>query len=129
MDKLKKVLWIEGHSRCLGLPKQIWQAFLDGQIELWNAPRPLYSTEGREGLLQGEFCRGRFYAVINPNSADAEDLRERNRSLDAQMLEFVSEDKVEAYQAKMAQEYGDYVLDAEYDEVVTSYVGHRRRNG
>jgi len=128
---MDKVLWIEGYSRCLGLPKHIWKAFLDGQIELWNAARPLYSTDGREGLLQGEFCRGAFYAVINPNNADAEGLRERNRSLDAQKLEFVSEAQIEKYRADMAAEYGPRpeILDADYKGIVTSYIGHRRRNG
>jgi len=133
VDKLDKVLWIEGYSRCLKLPKEVWQAFLDGKVELWNAPRPLYSTKGKEGLHKGEFSRGVFYAEIDLEEGDhvldAEKCREFNRRQDAHQLEFVPESAIEAYRQEMAEKHGNFVLDAEYDEIVMSYVNHRKHNG
>ena len=124
-DKLTKVLWIEGYSPCLELPKEVWQAFLDNEIELWNAARPLYGN----AVHKGRFVRGVFYAVVEPGDEFAEGWRERNRSLDAQMVEFVSTEQIEGYRSEMAAEYGDHVLDADYDEIVMSYVNHRRHEG
>ena len=124
-DKLTKVLFIEGRTRCLKLPMGVWQDFLDGKIELWNAPRPLYGTE----TYKGEFSHGVFYAVVKPDDENAERWREENRRLNAWQVEFVSTGQIEAHRAKMAAEYGDHVLDADYDEIVMSYVGHRRHEG
>ena len=80
--------------------------------ELWNAARPLYG----DLAFAGPFIQGVFYAAIDPNGPDADDLRSKNMALDAALLTFVTvEQAVEAYRRYGASLGLD---DAEFDAVL-----------
>jgi len=117
------VLVIENHSRNLGIPQGVEQDARQGKVELWNAPRPFPAHEH----YNGEFLHGVFYGVIHPNQKDADNYRSRAQSLDAHRIEFVSTADILAYGQKVAERYGVDPSEFEYDEIVMSYVGMRRR--
>lgn len=52
---------------------------------VFNAPRPLVGDQA----WQGEWCKGVFYAAVNPDGSRAAWMIEENRLLDASELVFI----------------------------------------
>ena len=56
---------------------------------IYNAPRPLYGSI----CWQGDFCKGVFYAAVDPADPDAAWMVRRNEELDADVLHYVTEEQ------------------------------------
>jgi len=54
---------------------------------IWNAPRPIYGHQE----WQGEFVHGIFYVAVDPDGDFADKFIERNISLDAWQIEYITE--------------------------------------
>jgi hypothetical protein len=68
---------------------------------IFNAPRPLYASEGSETSWQGDFCSGIFYVVVHAEDPYRADWIKKNKSLDARVLAYVSEETAR----QMVREY------------------------
>lgn len=83
---------------------------------IYNAPRPLYGSPGREYLgatrlcWQGDFVAGVFYAAVDPQDLDAALWRQRNYEQDARRLEWVTI-------GQMREAVLEYLVTSGYDSV------------
>ena len=117
------VLIFEGYTRDLGIPPGVEQDARDGKVELWNAFRPFMAHE----TYNGKCMHGVHYGIIYPDQDYADEYRKdalRNR---ADRVEFVDKATVMEYGCKLAEEYNRDVNLWDYKDILTSYIGTRRR--
>ena len=87
---------------------------------IWNAVRPLWGHK----VWEGEWCRGRHYAAIDPDEINAEYLTKENLSLDGHPCRWVAVAEIwewaRAYYAKFGVDPDEF----DEDDVIRAYAEH-----
>lgn len=78
---------------------------------IFNAPRPLYGDE-----WQGDFCSGVFYAAVHTHDPYRATWIKENKSLDARVLAYVSEETARQMVRDYYLEHGYEVTQEQLDE-------------
>jgi regulator of replication initiation timing len=94
---------------------------------IFNASRPIYGHEE----WQGDFAHGRFYVAVDPNGDRADWMIKENKSLDAWILEYRTEEEVVARakasfkerMPKLAEKAGEKYSDDQFLESYKNYLG------
>jgi len=98
----------------------------DGWI-VYNAPRPIWGHT----KWQGDFVTGVFYAAVDPEMDDADEMVAHNQLQHAAELTFISEEewrrRVEEYGRKMSAEYEINLDDFEWADIEASYANWLRQ--
>lgn len=107
MSRYGRVYLIQGYHK-VKIPDGVRERVLSGKVELWNGPRPFNAHE----TFKGDFLRGVFYGVIDPDGEFADSMRDAAEKLDIDRVLLISVDEVlEDMQAYYDLEYPKIRID------------------